>query len=122
VPDAEKEIVFWRSSLEDLRAFPRDAKSIIGYQLQRVGQGWAPDHFKPMRLVGPGVMEIIVDTGDAYRVFYVAKFPNAVYVLHAFQKTTRQTAPADIELGRKRYQEVVAVQAAAKRAQNKKKS
>jgi phage-related protein len=76
--------------------------------LRRVQQGRNPDHWRPMPDVGQGVAEIIIDTGDAFRVFYVAKFDDAIYVLHAFQKTTQKTDNSDIELGKKRYRQVVA--------------
>jgi phage-related protein len=56
-----------------------------------------------MRTVGPGVIEIRVHTTLEHRVFYVAKFEEAVYVLHAFEKRTRQTAQADIEIASKRF-------------------
>ena len=59
-----------------------------------------------MPSVGPGAYEIRVQLGDAYRVFYVAKFKEAVYVLHAFQKKTQKTARGDIEIGRQRYSAV----------------
>lgn len=53
--------------------------------------------------------EVRVRTDEgAYRAFYVAKFEEAVYVLHAFQKKTKQTAKADIELGQKRYKQLLA--------------
>jgi phage-related protein len=49
-----------------------------------------PDDFKPMPLVGKGVEEIrVTDEGGAYRVIYVARRAEAVYVLHAFQKKTQ---------------------------------
>jgi phage-related protein len=54
-----------------------------------------------MRSVGPGVIEIRVHAAGEYRVFYVARFAEAVYVLHTFEKRTRQTRQADIELGRR---------------------
>ena len=60
-----------------------------------------------MMTVGPGVYEIRVHTGLEHRVFYVAKFDEAVYVLHAFQKRTRQTANADMTLARSRYADLV---------------
>lgn len=66
-----------------------------------------------MPTVGAGVREIIVNTGDAFRVFYVAKFEDAIYVLHAFQKTTRKTSTRDIEQGRRRYRELLAMRAKA---------
>ena len=63
-----------------------------------------PDDFKSMSSIGPGVQEIRVrDAGGAFRVIYVARFEEAIYVLHAFQKKTQKTAPLDIELARQRY-------------------
>jgi phage-related protein len=52
-------------------------------------------------------MEIRVHEGGEYRVLYVAKFVEGVYVLHAFEKRTRQTRKADIELGRRNLGEVL---------------
>jgi phage-related protein len=52
-------------------------------------------------------MEIRVHADGEHRVFYVAKFDEAVYVLHAFAKKTRKTSPLDIELGKKRYRDLL---------------
>ena len=93
--------------MERIRAFPGPARQDIGYQLDRVQRGLAPRDWKPVRSVGPGVMEVRVHADNEYRVFYVAKFERAVCVLHAFVKKTRKTSAADIELGRKRYRELV---------------
>ncbi len=60
-----------------------------------------------MTQLGAGVNEIRVRRGGAYRVLYVAKFPEAVYVLHAFQKKSQKTAAFDLDLGRTRYATVV---------------
>jgi phage-related protein len=60
-----------------------------------------------MPTVGLGVEEIRIRTEDAYRIFYVAKFAEAVYVLHAFQKKTQKTSKLDIEIGQKRYQQIL---------------
>ena len=87
----EKPISWLGSSLENLRAFPEDARRSAGYQLARVQQGLEPSDWKPMATVGMGVMEIRVHTRLEHRVFYVAKFEEAVYVLHAFEKRTRRT-------------------------------
>jgi phage-related protein len=57
--------------------------------------------------VGPGAKEIRVHTGSAYRLFYVARFEEAVYVLHVFQKKTQKTRDQDIELGRRRYRSAI---------------
>jgi phage-related protein len=67
-------------------------------------RGKEPDDWKPMPTVGPGVQEIRVrDERGAFRVFYVAKFEEAVYVLHVFQKRSQKTAHADRDLGKSRY-------------------
>lgn len=60
-----------------------------------------------MGTVGAGVLEIRVRVAGAFRLFYVAKFAEAVYVLHVFQKKSQQSARLDLELGRARYQTVV---------------
>jgi phage-related protein len=59
-----------------------------------------------MPVIGAGVVEIRVHAGGEYRVFYVAKFEDAVYVLHVFGKKTRKTSSLDVELGKKRYREL----------------
>ncbi|HUN68165.1 MAG TPA: type II toxin-antitoxin system RelE/ParE family toxin [Burkholderiales bacterium] len=94
-------------SLEQLRAFPPDAMHDAGYQLELVQRGSMPEDWKPMPSVGLGVSEIRLRAGGAFRVLYVAKFPEAVYVLHAFQKKSRQTAQGDIELARRRFRAVL---------------
>ena len=57
-----------------------------------------------MNTVGRGVKEIRVrDEAGAFRVLYVAKFADAIYVLHCFQKKTERASKADVELAAKRY-------------------
>lgn len=57
-----------------------------------------------MPSVGLGVSEIRVrEDSGAFRVIYVAKFAEALYVLHAFQKKAQKTPKAEIELARRRY-------------------
>ena len=61
-----------------------------------------------MPTVGSGVHEIrIRDEAGDFRLTYVAKFPEAIYVLHAFQKKTRATSRNDLALAKDRYQEVL---------------
>jgi phage-related protein len=104
---ADKPLRWAGASLEDLRAFPDDARRQAGYQLRRLQQGLQPDDAKPMASVGAGVAEIRIHTGVAQRVFYVAKYAEAISVLHAFEKRSRQTRQADLELGRRRLAEVL---------------
>ena len=60
-----------------------------------------------MPIIGSGIVEIRVHTSLESRVFYLAKFDEAIYVLHVFVKKTRKTSSLDIELGKKRYQELL---------------
>ena len=60
--------------------------------------------WKALHTVGPGVREIRIHTGIEHRVLYVAKFAEAVYVLHAFEKRSRKTAKRDVDLAGQRYQ------------------
>ena len=103
----QKEIFWVGSALEDLRACPEDARSIAGHQLDLVQRGFEPDDWKPMGGVGSGVYELRVHTAVEHRVFYVAKFAEGIYVLHAFQKKTRQTSEQDLDLARERYRTVL---------------
>ena len=66
------------------------------------GKDW-----KPMPTIGTGVREIRIQSEGAYRVIYVAKFEEAIYVLHAFEKEAQKTAKRDIELARSRFRELV---------------
>jgi phage-related protein len=101
---AEKRIVWVGSSLEDLRDFPTVAVKRAGYQLQGLQEGEEPDDWKPMKSVGPGVQEIRIACEEgAFRVFYVVNRPEAIYVLHAFRKTTEKTEKRDIDLAKARY-------------------
>jgi phage-related protein len=60
-----------------------------------------------MRTIGPSVAEIrISDKNEAFRVIYVAKRDQAVYVLHAFQKKTQRTAKRDLDLAAMRLKQI----------------
>lgn len=102
-----KDITWHGTSREDLMKFPREAKQQAGYQLDKIQNGFEPADWKPMRNIGQGVNEIrIKDESGQFRVLYVAKFADAVHVLHAFQKKTQKTPQQDIELARTRYKEI----------------
>jgi phage-related protein len=103
-----KELLWVGSAKADLRTMPATARSELGLDLRLVQSGEQPRDWKPMKDIGPGVVEIRVRTSDgAFRVLYVAKFTEGIYVLHAFQKKTRKTARFDIGLARTRYAAVV---------------
>jgi len=99
-----KPVRFVASAKDDLSAFPKSARNRAGHELFMVQAGRNPDDWKPMPTIGSGACEIRVrDEAGAFRVIYVAKFEDAVYVLHSFQKKTRQTSRADLKLARARY-------------------
>ncbi len=61
-----------------------------------------PDDWRPMTTVGSGGQEIRIHTQTEQRVIYVATLPEAIYVLHAFEKRTRRTRSKDIAIARRR--------------------
>lgn len=81
-------------------------KHALGTQLMLVQQGLDPADWKPMKSIGPGVKEMRIRAGGAYRVIYMANIGNAVYVLHVFQKKTQKTAKPGIELAKQRLVEL----------------
>ena len=103
-----KPVQFLGDSVQHLRDFPLDARQDAGYQLDKVQRGLQPDDFKPMPTIGKGVEEIrIRDDSGTYRVIYTARFADAVFVLHAFQKKTQRTSQRDIEIAKARFREIM---------------
>jgi len=98
-----KALRFVGTSLDDLARFPQEAKRAAGFELWQVQNGFDPSDRKPMNSVGIGVREIRIHVGGAWRVLHVAKFAEAVYVLHAFAKKTQRTPQADIDVAVRRY-------------------
>lgn len=81
--DDEKEIRWVGSSYDDLLAFPKAARKEAGFQLGKVQAGLEPVGWKPFDDVGAGTSEIrIRDASGIYRVMYVARFVESIYVLH----------------------------------------
>jgi len=106
--DDEKQIRWVGSAYDDLLAFPKDARKEAGFQLGKVQAGLEPTDWKPFDDVGAGTREIrIRDSTGIYRVMYVAKFEEAVYVLHCFQKKTQVTTEQDRAIAAARYRAVV---------------
>jgi phage-related protein len=101
-----KALRFVGSSLDDLRDFPAEVRREVGFELFAIQRGLNPSDWKQMRTIGPGVCEIRVHVLGEWRVLYVARFSDAVYVLHSFQKKSRKTRAEDIEIARKRSQQI----------------
>ncbi|GMQ77230.1 MAG: type II toxin-antitoxin system RelE/ParE family toxin [Gammaproteobacteria bacterium] len=102
-----KDIRFCGRSLDVLRGFPAGAKREAGYQLDRIQRGLEPTDWKPMPSIGSGVREIRIMEREQYRVIYVAKFADAVYVLHAFQKKTQKTRKQDIDAAKQAFKKLL---------------
>jgi len=102
----EKPLHWLGTSHAAVQRFPEAARRLAGYELGLVQEGEEPTDWRPMTAVGPGVREIRVHAGGEFRVLYVAQFEDAVFVLHAFEKKTRKTRQADIELARSRLRSV----------------
>ena len=104
----DKEFRWVGSSYADLLAFPKAPRKEAGFQLGKVQAGLEPTDRKPFDEVGAGTREIrIADAKGIFRVMYVAKFEEAVYVLHCFQKKTQATSKQDKDIASTRYRAVV---------------
>jgi len=102
-----KQLEFLGDSLHRLREFPEAARKEAGVQLHKIQLGLEPSDWKPMGTVGAGVREIrIRDGAGAFRVLYVVHIGDAIYVLHAFQKKTQQTAKKDLDLAASRLRQI----------------
>jgi phage-related protein len=107
----DKPIGWCGSSYNDLtneKTFTSRARKEAGHQLNQVQKGLEPDDWKPFDVVGSGTKEIRINLDDGwFRVMYVAKFEEAVYVLHCFKKKTAETSKKDKDLAATRYKELI---------------
>lgn len=105
----DKPLTFIGASREELCGFPEGVRITAGKELRSIQKGEDPRHWKPFNEVGAGTREITIDMGGGwFRVMYVAKFEEAVYVLHCFQKKTNETSKQDKQITKNRYQEMIA--------------
>lgn len=96
------------ANLKDEGIFTIAARTEAGHQLDQVQSGHDPDDWRPFDIVGAGTKEIRINLDDGwFRVMYVAKFPEAVYVLHCFKKKTRETSKQDKDIAAARYKAVI---------------
>ena len=103
-----RELRFLGRSFADLQAFPRRVQQTAGRQLRFLQEGGEPVDWKPMKSIGPGVAELRVhDPSGAYRVIYIAKLKDAVYVLQCFEKKTQKTNQRDLDIAARRLRELL---------------
>ena len=105
-----KAALFHPAALAAIRSFPREAQRELGkllYDVQMEARLGMPQS-RPMISVAPGVEELRVrDRSGVYRVFYYSRSARGILVVHAFMKKSRATTKQDIEIGRKRFKEMV---------------
>jgi phage-related protein len=107
-PPSLAEVVWLGDSLQVLRGFPKPVQGDLGYALERVQRGQTPPDSKPMGTVGTGVYELRDQDARAwYRVFYLKKIQDVIYVLHCFEKKTAQTEKKDIDVARQRLKHLL---------------
>lgn len=106
---SDNKVIHWiGSAYEDLLAFPYEPRRKAGFQLGKVQAGLDPEDWKPFDDVGAGVREIrIKDSQGIYRIMFVAKFEEAIYVLHCFKKKTEATTKHDKDIAEARYRAVI---------------
>ena len=102
-----KDIEFCGRTLDEIRGFPADAKREAGHQLDKVQRGYDPTDWKPMPAIGKAVREIRIQEPGQYRVIYIAKLKDAIYVLHAFQKKTKKTRKQDIDAAKHALKQIL---------------
>jgi phage-related protein len=98
-----KNIIWIGSSRADLQEFPAEVKEVMGYALYQAQLGLKHPAAKPLRgFGGAGVLEVAEDyQSDTYRAVYTVRFPQFLYVLHAFQKKSKKgvtTPKPDLDL------------------------
>ena len=101
-------LMFMPGWMQRVREVGSAARREVGIELMAVQAGEEPGDWKQMTSIGVGVREIRIRVENAYRVIYLGKFAEAVYVLHAFAKKTPKTAKHDLDLAGERYREVLA--------------
>ena len=102
----EKSLLWRGSSYKDLLSFPDEPRRDAGYQLGFVQLGFDPSDWKPMSNIGQSVKEIRIHVEGEFRVIYIAKYEEAIYILHAFQKKTQKTPKRDIDIAKTRFREL----------------
>jgi phage-related protein len=103
-----KVLRFLGDSHQALCGFPKDARQNAGRQLVKVQKGDLPDDFKSMPDLGKGVEEIRVwEESGTFRILYLARLDDAVYVLHAFQKKTQETSKRDKDTAKLRFKQLM---------------
>lgn len=103
--------IFWiGDSRKALKVFPKEVRLDLGAALRLLQQGIVPRNSRRMESIGRGIWELKEqDERTWYRVIYMAKVGNKIFVLHCFEKASRKTEKTDLAIAKKRYSAVLAV-------------
>lgn len=102
-----KPMVWLETSRDDILKFPAAARRQAGFQLAKVEAGESPDDWKALSAIGSGIVEIRIRGAEGiFRVVFVAKFAEAIYVLHCLQKKTQALTQHDVQIIARRYRAV----------------
>jgi len=110
---AAKPAVIPPACRKDLRALPKPVRDSFGQAIYAAQRGGKAPNARPMKgYRGAGVLEVVEDHhGETYRAVYTVRFARAVYVLHVFEKKSKQgtdTPRQDLELIEDRLREAAA--------------
>jgi phage-related protein len=111
-----KPVVWLGDTLRMLRTFPSGVQDEVGYALYLAQCGEKHPSAKPLKGLGPGVLEIVSDDrGDTFRAVYTVRLGKRVFVLHAFQEKSKRgiaTPQPDIDLIKRRLKLAVEISGA----------
>ena len=94
-------------SREVLQSFPDGVRQNLGFQLWQMQQGERPADYRPLPSIGSGVFELRDQDERAwYRVVYLSRIDDVIYVLHCFEKKGREMPRRDFETAKRRYKAV----------------
>ncbi len=109
MPRPLRPLLWVASSKRDFQEFPAPVQDELGFELFLAQTGQHPPSGKPLKGIGSGIVELIDDfDGDTYRAVYTVRFADAVYVLHAFKKKSKQgikTPQREIDLVKNRLRD-----------------
>jgi len=103
------EVIWEGDSKEVLKSFPKEVRAELGKDIRRVQDGKLPYDSKPMKSIGQGVFELRQrDENGWYRLIYLKKIANRVFMLHGFVKKSTKTSQKDLNIAKQRLKEVQA--------------
>ncbi len=108
-PPKEAAIAWEGDSLDVISGFPAGVKQNLGHQLRLLQRGEQPTDYRPVASVGSGVFELRdADERAWYRVLYLSRIRDVIYVLHCFEKKSRALPKNDAQVAQRRLKQVKA--------------